>query len=129
LANILSYTPLSPEARLCQLMDLRHFFSDWLMASCFYLASEARWSLTRHHVLGGIRSAKGYVREAALLYLRDVYPQAFENVLPKLRNDPDRLVRAQVKETLNQWGVNARQSMFPEPDEDDMNTAALGPMR
>ncbi len=129
LANILSYTPLSPEARLCQLMDLRHFFSDWLMAACFYLASEARWSLTRHHVLGGIRSAKGYVREAALLYLRDVYPQAFENVLPKLRNDPDRLVRAQVKETLNQWGVNARQSMFPEPDEDDMNTAALGPMR
>jgi hypothetical protein len=128
MANILTYTPLSPEARLCQLMDLRHFFSDWLIAACFYLASEAQWSLTRHHVLGGIRSAKGYVREAALLYLRDVYPQAFENVLPKLRNDPDRLVRAQVKETLNQWGTNARQSMFPEGDDDDMNTAALGPM-
>jgi hypothetical protein len=129
LANILAYVPLPPQERLCQLMDLRHFFSDWLIASCFYLAGEARWSLTRHHVLGGIRSAKGYVREAALLYLRDVYPQAFENVLPKLRNDPDRLLRAQVKETLNQWGVNARQSMFPEPDDDDMNTAALGPMR
>jgi hypothetical protein len=129
LANILTYTPLPPEERLCQLMDLRHFFSDWLIATCFYLASEARWSLTRHHVLGGIRSAKGYVREAALLYLRDLYPQAFENVLPKLRNDPDRLVRAQVKETLNQWGMNARQSMFPETDDDDMNTAALGPMR
>jgi hypothetical protein len=129
LANILTYTPLPPEERLCQLMDLRHFFSDWLIATCFYLASEARWSLTRHHVLGGIRSAKGYVREAALLYLRDMYPQAFENVLPKLRNDPDRLVRAQVKAILNQWGTNARQSMFPDADDDDMNTAALGPMR
>ncbi|NJN49851.1 MAG: hypothetical protein HC805_08930 [Alkalinema sp. RL_2_19] len=131
LSNILTYEPLPPQDRLCQLLDLRHFFSDWLMACCFYLASEARWNLTRHHVLGGIRSAKGFVREAALLYLRDVYPQAFENVVPKLRNDPDRLVRAQVKEILDIWGVNnARRAMFPEnDDDDDMNTAALGPMR
>lgn len=128
LGNILVYEAMSPRERLCQLLDRRHFFSDWLMACCFYLASEARWSLTRHHVLGGIRSAKGFVREAAMLYLRDVYPQAFENVVPKLRNDADRLVREQVKEILNQWGMNARRSMFPDDDDDDMNTAALGPM-
>jgi hypothetical protein len=123
LSNILAYEPLPPEARLSQLMDLRHFFSDWVIACCFYLARESRWSLTRHHVLGGIRSAKGFVREATLLYLRDVYPQAFENVLPKLRNDPDLLVRTQVRDVLKQWGVS--QIPFPQKDDDDMNTAAL----
>jgi hypothetical protein len=122
LSNLLAYEPMLPEARLSQLMDLRHFFSDWVIACCFYLARESRWSLTRHHVLGGIRSAKGFVREATLLYLRDVYPQAFENVLPKLRNDPDLLVRTQVRAILKQWGGS--QIPFPVGD-DDMNTAAL----
>jgi ATP/ADP translocase/HEAT repeat protein len=126
--DILTYHPLPPHERLGQLMELRHFFSDWLIACCFYLARETRWTLSRHQVLGGIRNAKGYVREAALMYLRDLYPQAFENVLPKLRNDPDRLVQAQVKGILNEWGYTARQSMFPENDDDDMNTGILSPM-
>jgi hypothetical protein len=125
-ANILTYEPMPAQQRLCELMNLRHFFSDWVIACCFYLAREARWSLTRQHVLSGIRNAKGFVREATLLYLHDVYPQAFDNVLPKLRNDPDRLVRTQVREIMSQW--RNQLIPFPESDDDDMNTAALGPM-
>jgi hypothetical protein len=126
MSGMLNYEPMTPQQRLCQLLDLRHFFSDWVIACCFYLAREARWSLTRQHVLSGVRSGKGFVREAVLFYLHDVYPQAFENVLPKLRNDPDRLVRTQVREIMSRW----RNQMipFPQDDDDEMNTAILGPM-
>jgi hypothetical protein len=128
LAGMIIYEPLPPSARLCQLLDLRHFLSDWLMTCCFYLANEAQWCLPRHHVLSGILNAKGFVREAALLYLRDVYPQAFQNVLPKLRNDPDRLVRAQVREILAQEGMSMPYSELSDGDGNEMNTAVMGPV-
>ncbi len=59
LSGIVVYEALTPPLRLRQLLDLRHFVSDWLLACCFYLASEAKWSLTRRHILGGLHSAKG----------------------------------------------------------------------
>jgi HEAT repeat protein len=131
LGGILSYEALDPHKRVNQLMDLRHFFSDWVVACCFYLAREKCWSLTRHHVLGGIRNAKGYVREATLFYLRDVHPQAFENVLPKLRRDPDQLVRAQVEKILQEWQPDQPPDRggipFP-PQDDEMHTSLFDSM-
>jgi ATP/ADP translocase len=123
LSGILAYEEMSPEKRVVQLMDLRHFFSNWVVACCLYLARSNQWSLSRHHVLAGIRNAEGFVREATLLYLQAVHPDAFQNVLPKLRNDPDLLVRTQVRDILKTWGGG--KIPFPASD-DEMNTAALG---
>jgi hypothetical protein len=123
LSGILAYDEMGPEERVVKLMDLRNFFSNWVVSCCFYLARSNRWNLSRHHVLAGIRNAEGFVREATLLYLQEVHPDAFQNVLPKLRNDPDLLVRTQVRDILKAWGRG--KIPFPAGD-DEMNTAALG---
>jgi HEAT repeat protein len=125
LSGLISYATLPPERRIDHLMDLRHFLSDWVIASCFQVARQCRWDLSRGHVLSGFRSSKGFVREAALLYLQAVHPQALKNVLPKLSNDPDRVVRHLAHRMISLSGETG--ISCPHPD-DDLNTAALDPM-
>jgi ATP/ADP translocase len=123
LSGLLTYERMQPADRMAQLMDLRHFLSDWVITCGFHLAREERWELARHHVLGGLRSANAYMREASLLYLKQIYPAAFVNVLPRMQNDPDPLVRAQVKTMMQQSGVPIQDRS--RADDDDMPSTAL----
>ena len=95
-----------PQARLRQLVELRHFLSDWPLACCFHLARSARWSLTTEQILACLRHPKGFVREAVLAYLRVASPRVLADVLPKMKNDPDRLVAAQVRDMMYQLGLD-----------------------
>ena len=89
-----------PSDRLRQLLELRHFLSDWTIACCFHLAKQAHWSLTSEQAVACLRHPKGFVREAVLSYLWMASPRAMQTLLPLLQKDPDRLVIAQVKKML-----------------------------
>ena len=102
-----------PQGRLRQLVELRHFLSDWPLACCFHLARSARWSLTAEQILACLRHPKGFVREAVLAYLRAASPRALAELLPMMKNDPDRLVAAQVREMMQQLGLD--ESSRPNP--------------
>lgn len=127
LAGLINYVPLEPSDRLIHLLDLRHFLSDWVVTCGFHLARAEKWQLARHHVLGGLRSSSSFLREAALHYLKVVYPHAFLNVLPRLQNDPEVILREQVREMMQQMGITPRSpSAHPNPDDDDdMPTTAI----
>jgi ATP/ADP translocase/HEAT repeat protein len=108
LSELMVYKPLSPSDRLRRLLELRHFLSDWALACCFHLAREARWSLTAQQTLVCLRHPTGFVREAVLAYLRIASPRALIELLPRLQNDPDNLVSAQVGEMMAQLGAGGR---------------------
>lgn len=91
-----------PSDRLRQLLELRHFLSDWAIACCFHLAKQAHWSLTTEQAVACLRHPKGFVREAVLSYLWMASPRAMQTLLPLLQKDPDRLVIAQVKKMLRE---------------------------
>lgn len=100
LAEMVPYQPMSPSDRLRQLLELRHFLSDWPLACCFHLARQAKWSLTLEQTLVCLRHPTGFVREAVLAYLRAASPRALQEMLPVLKNDPDHLVAAQVQQMM-----------------------------
>ncbi|HEY9617602.1 MAG TPA: MFS transporter [Microcoleaceae cyanobacterium] len=100
LAEIVTYEPMSSSDRLRRLLDLRHFLSDWTLACCFQLARRAHWSLTSDQILACLRHPRGFVREAVLAYLWMASPRALQELLPMLKNDPDRLVADQVKQMM-----------------------------
>ncbi|PSB05960.1 MFS transporter [filamentous cyanobacterium CCP2] len=100
LSNLVTYQPMSPHRRLRYLLDLRHFLSDWTLACCFHLSRRMRWSLTTEQILVCLRYPTGFVREAVLAYLRVASPKTLRAVLPRLRNDPDRLVALQVEQMM-----------------------------
>lgn len=100
LAEMVPYQPMSPSDRLRRLLELRHFLSDWPLACCFHLARQAKWSLTIEQTLVCLRHPTGFVREAVLAYLRAASPRALQEMLPALKNDPDRLVAAQVQQMM-----------------------------
>jgi ATP/ADP translocase/HEAT repeat protein len=108
LSELMVYKPLSPSDRLRRLLELRHFLSDWTLACCFHLAREARWSLTAQQTLVCLRHPTGFVREAVLAYLKIASPRALVELLPRLQNDPDRLVSAQVGEMMAELGAGGR---------------------
>lgn len=105
LSELVVYRPLIPSDRLRRLLELRHFLSDWALACCFHLARSARWSLTAEQTLVCLRHPTGFVREAALAYLRVASPRALVELLPMLQNDPDNLVAAQVQQMMAELGV------------------------
>ncbi len=118
LSSLVTYTPLEPVDRLRQLMDLRHFLSDWVLACCFHLARAEGWQLERHQVLDGLRGGSSLLREAAMLYLhnlsqRGVNSSAFINILPRMQNDVDPLLRRQVQEWMVKYGLTAESKMTP----------------
>lgn len=107
LAEFLPYKSMPPNERLRYLVELRHFLSDWALACCFHLARRSRWSLSPEQILVCLRDPTGFVREAVLAYLRVVSPATLQNLLPLLKDDPDPLVAAQVKEMMAELGLGS----------------------
>lgn len=97
LSDLIVYYPLLPSDRLRFLLDLRHFLSDWVVACCFYLARQQRWSITPEQILICLRHATGFVREAVLDYLKMASPRSLKELLPLMQNDPNPLVVDQVQ--------------------------------
>ncbi len=108
LSELMVYKPLAPSDRLRRLLELRHFLSDWALACCFHLAREARWSLTAQQTLVCLQHPTGFVREAVLAYLKIASPRALLELLPRLQNDPDNLVSAQVEEMMAELGAGGK---------------------
>ncbi|MBD2312200.1 HEAT repeat domain-containing protein [Desertifilum sp. FACHB-1129] len=113
LSNFVTYEPLMPSDRLRYLLELRHFLSDWPLACCFHLARVARWGLTAEQTLACLRHPTGFVREAVLAYLKIASPRSLVDLLPLLKNDPDRLVVAQVQEMMEEFGIAASTPVKP----------------
>lgn len=107
LADLVPYAPLSPSQRLRELVELRHFLSDWALACCFHVARRAHWSLTAEQILSCLRHPTGFVREAVLSYLRAASPRTLKDLLPRLLRDHDRLVRAQVESLMEEFKLTA----------------------
>ena len=108
LSELMVYKPLAPSDRLRRLLELRHFLSDWTLACCFHLAREERWSLTAQQTLVCLQHPTGFVREAVLAYLKIASPRALVELLPRLQNDPDNLVSAQVEEMMAELGAGGK---------------------
>ncbi len=108
LSELMVYKPLAPSDRLRRLLELRHFLSDWALACCFHLAREARWSLTAQQTLVCLQHPTGFVREAVLAYLKIASPRALLELLPRLQDDPDHLVSAQVEEMMAELGAGGK---------------------
>ncbi|MGA9379099.1 MAG: MFS transporter, partial [Phormidium sp.] len=104
LTGIIAYQPLEARDRIRRLLSLRHFLSDWSLACCFHLARSLRWNLTAEPTLACLHHPTGFVREAAIAYLRVASPRALSELLPKLKQDPDRLVAAQVQQIMAELG-------------------------
>ncbi|MGF1515428.1 MAG: MFS transporter [Elainellaceae cyanobacterium] len=108
LSSLVPYQPMSASDRLRHLLELRPFLSDWSVACCYHLASDARWSIAPDQVLWGVRHPTGFVREAVLRYLAVASPAVLRSLLPQLKSDPDPLVMRQVRQ-LSQ-GLAAREA-------------------
>ncbi|WP_071517232.1 MFS transporter [Geitlerinema sp. PCC 9228] len=103
LNGLVRYDPLSPSDRLRHLLERRYFLSDWCLACCFHVAVAGRWSLTAEQTLAGLRHPRGFVREAVLGYLKMASPGSLVEVLPKMKNDSDPLVAAQVRQMMAEF--------------------------
>ncbi len=110
LSSVVSYTPMQPNERLNQLLELRHFISDWALACCFHLARRARWDLSGDAIRSSLRHPRGYVREAVLSYIAKQYPQQLGRVLQKFQDEHDPIVSKQVKHMMQALGMTS-----PEP--------------
>ena len=117
LSSLVIYTSLDPVDRLRQLMDLRHFLSDWVLACCFHLARAEGWQLERHQVLDGLRGGSSLLREASLLYLHNLSQRgtnaAFVNILPRMQNDADAILRRQVQVWMEDYQLCPESQMKP----------------
>ncbi|MEM8612337.1 MAG: MFS transporter [Cyanobacteria bacterium P01_H01_bin.105] len=100
LNSLVHYHPMSPQERLQNLMELRHFLSDWALACCFHIARTERWSIRAEHVMASLRHPVGFVREAVLGYLDMASPRALESLLPLMAKDPDPLVADQAQKMM-----------------------------
>jgi len=98
-----TYTPLPPNQRLRQLLDLRHFLSDWSLACCFHLARQRRWNLTAEHTLAALQHPTGFVREAVLAYLEVASPRSLQLLLPLMQADPSALVSHQIEQLMARY--------------------------
>jgi len=99
-AELLAYQEMLPSDRLRYLLDLYHFLPDWPLAAAFHLARQVRWGVTPEQLVACLRHPTGFVREAVVAYLRVASPRTLRGLLPKLQNDPDKLVASQVRQLL-----------------------------
>lgn len=106
LSEFATYRPMKPSQRLRYLIELRHFLPDWVVACCFQVARQSRWSLTAEQTLACLRSPTGFVREAVLAYLRIASPKALHKILPALKNDSDPLVFDQLCQIMAELGLD-----------------------
>ena len=107
LGELFVYRQMIPSDRLRHLLELRHFLSDWTLACCFHLARSARWSVSAEQVLVCLRHPTGFVREAVLSYLQVVSQRVLLELLPKLQDDPDPLVAAQVQKITQDFNLTS----------------------
>jgi hypothetical protein len=98
------YQPMNPGDRIRRLIEFRHFLPDWPLACCFHVARTAHYSLTPEATLVCLRHPTGFVREAVIEYLKEASPRACLELLPALKNDPDRLVADRVQRMLDEMG-------------------------
>lgn len=105
---LITYTPLPPNQRLRQLLDLRNFLSDWSLACCFHLAAKRRWNLTAEHTLAALQHPTGFVREAVLAYLAVASPRALKELLPLMQQDPSVLVVYQIEQFMKAYNFRSR---------------------
>ena len=102
-STLFPYTTLFRSERLRNLLELRHFLSDWALACCFHVARTEQWSISTDHVTASLNHSVGFVREAVLSYLEMASPRTLELLLPKMANDPDTLVAAQVQKMMENY--------------------------
>jgi HEAT repeat protein len=102
---LITYTPMPPKQRLRELLDLRHFLSDWALACSFHLARVRGWNVTAEHTLASLQHPTGFVREAVLDYLCIASPRALRELLPKMQHDPNRLVASQVNQLISAYNL------------------------
>ncbi|NEP19484.1 MAG: MFS transporter [Leptolyngbya sp. SIO4C1] len=100
LSEFVSYRPMSPDQRLVQLVDLRHFLSEWSLACCFHVARTEQWQLSAEQVMACLDHSVGFVREAVLSYIKVISPRTLPKLLPRMVNDPNQLVAAQARAML-----------------------------
>jgi ATP/ADP translocase/HEAT repeat protein len=100
LAELVAHEPMEPRDRLRHLVNLRPVLSDWALACCFHLARVGAWPLPTEQVQACIEHPRGFVRESVLSYMQELYPQAVAKFLPKLQQDDDPIVKAQVDKIL-----------------------------
>lgn len=115
LSDFLIYQPLPPNQRLRHLVEQhlgepRYALSDWTLACCFHVARQLRWSLTPEQILACLQAPTGFVREAVLAYLQAVSPGTLSDLLPQLKDDPDPLVAAQVREMMSKLGQHCAEA-------------------
>jgi hypothetical protein len=101
-AKYLYYQAMAPGDRLRRLLDFQNLLSDWCLACCINVASVAYIRLSGEQIEHSLRHPTGFVREAAIAYLKVVSPRTLIRLLPQLEKDPDRLVASQVRQ-LKQW--------------------------
>jgi hypothetical protein len=97
LANLHTYEPLAPSARLQQLVDLRYCLSDWTLACCFHVARTQFWRVPADAMLECLEHPTGFVRESVISYLQVASPRSLVKILPHLLKDRNSLVLAQAR--------------------------------
>lgn len=125
LSSSLNYQPLEPLDRIKQLLDLRHFLSDWVAACCFHLVRSEGWTLERDQILSGLRGGSSLLRESAMLYLYNAQQRgqtktAFLRVLPRMKNDADPLLRRQIQIWMEEYQIRGEEvaSIRPAPEDE-----------
>lgn len=125
LSSSLNYQALEPLDRIKQLLDLRHFLSDWVAACCFHLVRSEGWTLEREQILSGLRGGSSLLRESAMLYLynaqqRSETKSAFLKVLPRMQNDADPLLRRQIQIWMEEYQIRGEEvaSIRPAPEDE-----------
>lgn len=116
LSEFITYEPMLPNQRVRHLLELRHFLSDWALACCVHLARQCRWSLTPDQVVACLRHPTGFVREAIVSYLEAASPRTLRELLPALKDDPHRLVAAQVRALMKTLGLKSAAASPPHRD-------------
>ncbi|MEM7554292.1 MAG: MFS transporter, partial [Cyanobacteria bacterium P01_A01_bin.84] len=104
-ARIIEYQQMPIENRIYQLLLIENSLSEWCLACCFHLSEMARISLSTSQVLKSISHPTGFVREAAIAYLKIASPRILSEILPQIKNDPHPLVLAQVREFVKEHEI------------------------
>ncbi|AKG23765.1 hypothetical protein [Calothrix sp. 336/3] len=99
--DILEYQPLEIGDRTRKLLQYRTLLSHWSWACCLHLAEVVPIRLDTEQVIDSLRHPTGFVREAAISYLKVASPRILWKILPQMQNDPHPLVANQVQQLLS----------------------------
>ncbi|MEM7725209.1 MAG: MFS transporter [Cyanobacteria bacterium P01_A01_bin.45] len=108
--KIVEYQQMPISDRIHQLLGAENSISEWCLACCLHLCETARISLNTEQILKSISHPTGFVREAAIAYLKMASPRILYEILPQIKNDPHPLVLAQVNEFMKQQQIKMEDS-------------------